>query len=155
MAHTYRSHFFHLFWSTKLRQNLITSEVQNRLYHYIGGLIKSMEGRLVEIGGTENHVHLLIGLNKVALLEDLVRTAKARSTLWVRQTFPQKQYFGWQQGYGSFSVSFSQLDVLINYIRNQEEHHKTESFEDEFTSFLRKMQIQYDERFVLDNEKPR
>ncbi len=113
-----------------------------------------MEGQLVEIGGIENHVHLLVRLNKVAFLEDLVRTVKARSSQWIRQTFPHIPSFKWQQGYGSFSVSFSQLDVLIKYIRNQEEHHKTESFEDEYTGFLRKQNIPYDRRFVIDIKPP-
>ena len=149
MTHSFRSHYFHLIWSTKARANCITDEIKPRLYAYMGGIVKNYNASLIQIGGTSNHVHLLIVTKTLDKLTYLIRDLKSRSTSWVHQYFPQYKQFAWQEGYGSFSVSFSAHEIVKKYIENQEEHHKKFSFEEEFFQILEKHKIKYDDRFVL------
>ncbi len=149
MAQTFRSHCFHLIWSTKDRKDIISKEMQPRLFAYMGGIIKRHQGTLLKIGGTSNHVHLLIGTNSLDKYTHLIRALKAKSTLWVHEHFPMHKHFAWQGGYGSFSVSYSSHEKVKNYIENQAEHHKKFSFEVEFMELLEKHNVKYDERFVL------
>ncbi len=149
MAHSFRSHYFHLIWSTKDRRDLITEEIQSRLYAYMGGIVRNHQCSLLKIGGTANHVHLLIIASSLDKFTHLIRDLKAKSSLWVHHHFPQHQQFAWQEGYGSFSVSYSAHQTVKNYIENQEEHHKIYSFEEEFLYLLEKNNIKYDERYAL------
>ena len=149
MTHSYRVHYFHLIWSTKNRTPWIEGEMQERLYPYLGGIIKNHKGKLIEIGGMPDHIHMLIELSLLDKFSHFIRDLKSCSSLWIHQTFPQKREFPWQEGYGSFSVSFSALEKVRDYIRNQEEHHAHESFDQEDLKFLNYHNIQYDERFVL------
>ncbi len=149
LTHSFRSHYFHLIWSTKNREDSITKEIQPRLYAYMGGIVKNHPAALLKIGGTANHVHLLICINSLDKFSDLIREIKAKSSLWIRQNYPKYQYFAWQEGYGSFSVSFSVHEKVKKYIENQEEHHKNLSFEEEFEGLLERNNMKYDERFVF------
>lgn len=149
MSHSFRSYYFHLIWSTKNREAIITKEIQPRLYAYIGGIVKIHNATLLKIGGTSNHVHLLISINSLDKFSYLIRDVKAKSTLWVRQNYFKYQYFAWQQGYGSFSVSFSMHDKVSAYIANQEEHHKNLSFEEEFEGLLERNNIKYDLKYIF------
>jgi len=148
MAHSFRSHYFHLIWSTKDRAQLITTEVQSSLYAYIGGIIRNHKGKLLEAGGTLDHVHLLIGLDVPDRFSDIIRDIKSNSSSWLKKNLGH-QNFGWQEGYGSFSVSYSSLEKVKHYIKNQEENHKTITFDEEYLQILRKHQIEFDSRFVL------
>ena len=148
MTHSFRSHYFNLIWSTRNRVPLITKENQSSLYAYMGGVIKNYDGKLMEAGGTFDHVHLLVGLSLPDKFSDLVRDVKTNSSLWLKKNSTQ-QYFAWQEGYGSFSVSYSSLEKVKHYIKNQEEHHKTKSFDEEYLQLLKKHKIPYDTRFVL------
>lgn len=148
MAHSFRAHYFHLIWSTKNREPLISEEIQAALYIYIGGIIKNHNGKLLEIGGMPDHVHLLIGLNVPDKFTDLIKDIKTGSTLWINKN-TQTKSFAWQEGYGSFSVSYSSLEKVGDYIKNQEKHHKTSSFDEEFLQLLNKHHIGFDSRFVL------
>ena len=150
MASSNRVHFFHLIWSTKERKNLILPKIQNRLYSYMGGVIRKSGGTLLEIGGIANHVHLLIELSNLESFTSLIRNTKASSSNWVKQEFPDCSYFAWQSGYGSYSVSYSQIEKVRAYIQNQEHHHKTLSFEEEYLNFLKTCNVQYDERYIFD-----
>jgi len=114
----------------------------------MGGVIKNYDGKLMEAGGTFDHVHLLVGLSLPDKFSDLVRDVKTNSSLWLKKNSTQ-QYFAWQEGYGSFSVSYSSLEKVKHYIKNQEEHHKTKSFDEEYLQLLKKHKIPYDTRFVL------
>ena len=147
MATSFRVHYFHLVWSTKERRNLIVPKIKERLYPYMGGIIRKSGGTLLDIGGIPNHVHLLIELSNLDKFTALIRNTKASSTGWIKQEFPD-DFFAWQDGYGSFTVSKSQIDNVKHYIQNQEIHHKTQSFETEFINFLKVHQIDYDEKFV-------
>lgn len=150
MAHTFRSCFFHLIWSTKGRQLWITAEIKPRLYAYIGGIINNLGQTLLEIGGTDDHVHLLVQFYSVDRISDFIRDIKANSSLWLHKTFPAAKNFAWQGGYGIFSVSYSMVEKVKNYIQRQEEHHKRISFAGEYLQFLKNHSLKYDERFVLD-----
>ena len=150
MTHSYRVHFFHLIWSTKGRSPVLTKAIQGRLYPYMGAVISKRGGRLLEVGGMPDHVHALLEISNLENFSPLIRDIKSHSTLWLnREIFPQGPKFSWQEGYGSFTVSFSQVDVVKNYIRNQESHHTNYTFEEEYLGLLKRHQVQVDERFVL------
>lgn len=148
MTHSYRKHFFHLIWSTKKRLPLISPELQ-RLYPYMIAIAKDHTGSVLDIGGMPDHAHLLIELSSLDKFSHLIRDLKASSSLWVHKTFPNMTGFAWQEGYGSFSVSFSALNTVKTYIQNQDQHHATMTFEEEYLKFLNLHHITFDDRFVL------
>lgn len=149
MTHSYRIHFFHFIWSTKQRKPQISKQVHSRLYPYMGAITKNFSGNLLEIGGMPDHVHLLVELSNLDKFSSFVREIKSSSSLWVHKNFPDLQDFTWQEGYGSFSVSFSALENVRKYIQNQEKHHADMSFEEEYLKFLKLNNVNYDQRFVL------
>jgi putative transposase len=148
MTHSHKAHFFHLIWSTKNRVKLITPEIQSRLYPYMGGIVRNFNGSLLEIGGMSDHVHLLINLRNLDKYSYLIRDVKAHSTLWINKNFPDLK-FEWQEGSASYTLHFSLIDTVKNYIQNQEKHHKTMTFEEEYIKFLEGQNIEYDARFVF------
>jgi putative transposase len=150
MAHTHRNHYFHLIWSTKNRKPVIDISCQERLYQYIGGIIRQHEASLIEIGGISDHIHLLIKIGNLDKYSSLIRMIKADSSRWIHKEWGDKTNFSWQEGYGSFSVSYSQTDAVREYIKNQEKHHRGVSFETEYITFLKKNGVEYDPRFVFD-----
>ena len=150
MASSHRVHFFHLIWSTKGRQNLILPKIQDRLYGYMGGIIKNSGASLLQAGGIANHVHLLIEVSNLDKYSSIIRDTKARSTIWLKSEFPECHQFKWQDGYGSFSVSYSHLERNCEYIKRQEQHHANQTFETEYLKLLNKHAINYDERYVFD-----
>ena len=123
--------------------------MQKRLYPYFGGIIKNHKGKLLEIGGMPDHIHMLVELSLPDKFSSLIRDLKSCSSLWIHRTFPEKKDFAWQEGYGSFSVSFSTLQNVKDYIQNQDKHHTHLSFDQEYLKFLEHHKIRYDERFVL------
>lgn len=143
MAHTYASNFIHCVFSTKDRDPLIPAARKTELYAYLGGIARSEGFPLVATGGTSNHVHLLIALPASASLAQAVQKLKGSSSRWMGEGF------SWQEGYGAFSVSPSQVKVVKGYIQNQEEHHRKRNFEQEFVTLLRNCGIAYDERYVF------
>jgi putative transposase len=141
MAHSYVSSVFHLVFSTKERAQLIGADLKPTLWNYLAGIARNHGIQVLAVGGTENHVHILMVLPADAKLSDVVRTLKANSSRWVRETFPT---FGWQEGYGAFSVSPSHVNRVKQYIANQAEHHFKRSFEDEFLSMLQAANMDFD-----------
>jgi REP element-mobilizing transposase RayT len=113
------------------------------------GIIKNYGGNLLSAGGTVDHVHLLVNLKFPNKYFETIRDIKARSSLWINKNFLHEQYFAWQEGYGSFSVSYSSIEKVKHYIKNQEEHHKKVTFEEEYQQLLKKNHIKFDSRFVL------
>jgi REP element-mobilizing transposase RayT len=140
-SHTFRVHYFHIVWSTKLRKN-ITPEIKERLYSYIAGIVKNQEQLLICIGGTANHVHLLIRFSRLEKFSNIIRDLKSKSTMWIHENFPEHQLFKWQEGYSSFSVSHSIVSKIKLYIKNQEEHHRKLTFEEELQKILKKHEIE-------------
>ena len=143
MAHTYASNFIHCIFSTKERKPLIAVDREADLYAYIGGIARSEGFSLVAAGGTADHVHLLFILPATQSLAATVQKLKGSSSHWMGKGF------SWQEGYGAFSVSPSQVSVVKTYIQGQEQHHRKRSFEEEFAALLRNCGIEYDSRYAF------
>jgi REP element-mobilizing transposase RayT len=143
MAHTYASNFIHCIFSTKDRRPLIQAARMSELYAYLGGIAQSEGFSLIAAGGTANHVHLLFILPAPHSLAHSVQKLKGSSSRWMGHGF------SWQEGYGAFSVSPSQVPVVKRYIQNQEEHHRKQNFEQEFVTLLQRCGIDYDEQYVF------
>ena len=150
MPGTYSQILLHIVFSTKDRAPWITPEISERLYPYIGGIIRAERGVLYDIGGIEDHVHLYLRWRPDGAVSDLMRTVKARSSKWVHDTFPSLGAFAWQEGFGVFTVSKSQEGAVKAYIVGQHEHHKKEDFKSELLRLLRAHGIEFDERYVFD-----
>jgi putative transposase len=143
MAHTYANIFIHCIFSTKNRKPLISPNRMPELCDYLGRIAKAESFTLVAAGGTANHVHLLFILPATHSLAHAVQKLKGSSSRWMGTGF------AWQEGYGAFSVSPSQVSFVKRYIANQEQHHRRRNFEEEFTSLLRRCGIEFDERYVF------
>ncbi|MGA7221117.1 MAG: IS200/IS605 family transposase [Candidatus Sulfotelmatobacter sp.] len=141
MSHTHAANFVHCVFSTKERRDLIPLKLQERLYAYMIGIADNLDFKILAAGGTSNHVHLLIALPPALTLAEAMQKVKANSSRWLGENGVR---FEWQKGYGAFSVSPSLLPTVQAYIRNQEEHHKSRSFEEEFVALLKKSGVAYD-----------
>jgi putative transposase len=150
MANTYSNLFYHIVFSTKGRKNLIDSHIEERVWAYIGGIARKHEIIAVHVGGIENHIHILILAKPKIAPSQIVQWLKGESSRWMHQTFPELVKFEWQDGYGIFSVSKSNVPDVVEYIKNQREHHQKQSFEEEYISMLKLNGIDYDERYVFD-----
>jgi len=148
LGNSFRCLWYHLVFSTKNRAPQITPALQQRLYDYIGGIIKDDNGQLLAAGGTADHVHLLASIHPSVSVSDMLRKVKASSSKWIHETFPEHRGFAWQEGYGAFSVSQSNVEQVRRYIEQQEEHHRHISFDEEFIEFLERHGVPYDERYV-------
>jgi putative transposase len=149
MANTFTSLDFHIVFSTKNREPSLDRVILERLWPYLGGIARDNGMKAREIGGVADHVHLLLSVPASMALSKAVQLIKGGSSHWLKETFPQLKTFSWQDGYGAFTVSRSQVDIVRHYIQNQEEHHRTKTFEDEYRTFLKKHHIDFDERYLL------
>ena len=122
-----------------------------RIFSYIGGIINGIGGVTMDVGGVADHIHIVASLPKNKSLSDFVKVIKSDSSRWIKSIDSYYDKFAWQEGYGAFSVSPTLLDKTINYVRNQSNHHKTMSFQDEYKLFLKAYKVQYDERYVFDD----
>ncbi|MCC5851018.1 MAG: IS200/IS605 family transposase [Verrucomicrobia bacterium] len=147
---SYVHHCYHLIFSTKNREPLIHKSFQEELYQYIGGILREKQGSLVEIGGVEDHIHILAYYHQSVAPADMVKHIKSSSSRWVNESGKCPHRFRWQIKYGSFSVSQSAIPDVRAYIRNQEEHHKKETFQEEFRRFLKAHGYEGDERFMWE-----
>ena len=150
MPGTYSQLLLHVVTSTKGRMPWIGAEVAERLYPYIGGIVRAEKGVVYGIGGVEDHVHLYFRWRQDGSVSDLMRTVKSRSSKSVHDTYPKLAAFGWQEGYSVFSVSKSQEEAVKNYIARQAEHHGQEDFKSELLRMLRAHDVEFDERYVFD-----
>ena len=149
MPQSFTNLIYHIVFSTKNRQPLITDDVKSRLYDYIGGTIRGTGGISLAINGMDDHVHVLTKLRPDKSVSDVLRDLKANSSGWMHYVFPELKDFSWQNGYGAFTVSASQVEKVREYIANQEEHHKkVGSFRDEFIKMLRANKIEFDEKYL-------
>jgi putative transposase len=147
-THTYL--LYHIVFSTKCRIPLITNNLQEELYRYIGGIIRAEGGVALEIGGINDHIHLLTKFKPAISVSEMLSRIKANSSKWANVTKMKLRKFGWQEGYSAFSVSESLVDAVAKYIRGQEEHHHNQTFHDEYVALLRRHGIEYDERYLWD-----
>ena len=142
--------YVHITFSTKNRKNLIDNDIKNKLFEYLGGICKKLECNPVRVSGHKNHIHILCILSKKITQIKLLEEVKKSSSKWIKTQSTKYSNFYWQDGYGIFSVNPYEIDVVEKYIENQEDHHKSKSFQDEYRAFLKKYEVEYDERYVWD-----
>lgn len=145
MSHTYISNLVHVVFSTKNRRDLIPADTRQRLWSFLGGIARKNGFKAIAIGGTANHVHVLLSLPATMPLAKAVQLIKGTSSKWMNDL---GYAFAWQEGYGAFTVGVSGQPDTIRYINSQEEHHRKRSFEEEFVAFLVKHKIDYDPKYV-------
>ena len=150
MGSTFLSLHYHIVFSTKDRRPYVKSDWRPRLHEYLGGTVRGLGGVPEIIGGVEDHVHILSTMSRTATAAEMVKEVKRGSSLWLKTKSPDLYDFAWQNGYGIFSIGYSQVEEVRKYIAGQEEHHRTISFQDEFRKFLERYGVEYDERYVWD-----
>jgi putative transposase len=147
MPSTYLSLHYHLIFSTKERRALIAEAWRERLHAYLGGTVRTIGGVPEAVGGTADHVHMLVGLRATHCLADVLWEIKRSSSQWVHETLGLTE-FAWQEGYGAFTVSASGIAAVKRYILRQEEHHRKRTFQEEYVGFLSRSGVEYNERYL-------
>ena len=152
MPSTHHGILIHVVFSTKQRFKLINESLQDELYAVMGGIVKEHKSTLIRAGGIEDHVHLFLTVHPSFAIADTVKLIKGNSSRWINENRKIDARFEWQRGYGAFSVSQSMADTVKRYIDQQKEHHRDISFEDEYLAMLQKHQIDFDPKYVFDDE---
>jgi len=150
MANTYTQLYIQIVFAVRGRQNLISESNREQLEKYICGIISNKKSKPLAIYCNPDHVHILIGLSPSVSISDLARDIKANSSRWINENNWINGKFYWQEGFGAFSYSKSQLDVVVKYILNQAMHHKRVTFREEYLDFLDKFKVDYDEKYLFD-----
>ena len=150
MPNTFSQIYLHIVFSTKNRANLITAEIENDIWAGIGACARKHKMVALQVGGFENHAHACVSTPTTIAAAQAAKYLKGDSSLWIHQNFKDLQHFSWQDGYSAFSVSKSAVPDVIDYIKNQREHHGKQTFEDEYISLLDKHEVEYDMRYVFD-----
>ncbi len=150
MSDAYTSCHIHYVFSTKERRPLITPDLRERLWAYIGGVARENGMCAVAVGGQADHTHILTRLPATLSIAHGIQLLKAGSSKWVHETYPQLRHFAWQAGYGAFSLSKTSLPNAVEYIKQQEEHHRKHTFQEEFLAFLKRYDVDYDERYIWE-----
>lgn len=145
---TYTQILYHIVFSTKHRERVLTAPRREDLFRYIWGIVKNKQCHLYRIGGVEDHLHVLTGLHPTVCLSDFVKDIKVASSVWIKENGVFNDFQNWQDGYGAFAHAWRGRATLIDYIKNQEEHHRRESFTDEYKRLLTDARIQFDERYL-------
>ncbi|RJP62724.1 MAG: IS200/IS605 family transposase [Ignavibacteriales bacterium] len=151
MANTYTQLYVHVVFAVKGRANLISPKWKEKLYQYITGIITNKNQKLMIINGVPDHLHLLIGLKPDCNLSDLVRDIKSNSSKWINENRLVAGKFEWQNGFGAFTIGQSQIKTVVNYILNQEEHHRKKTFKEEYIEFLNAYQIDFKPDYIFDD----
>lgn len=151
MANTYTQVHIHFVFVTKFRKAFIAESWELRLYEYIIAIIQNYNHKVLAINGTNDHIHILIGLRPDQSISELAQKVKASSSKWINEHKLTSTKFSWQQGFGAFSYTKSDLDKVIRYIKNQKEHHKKESTREEFKKVLEKLEIEFDPKYIFQN----
>lgn len=149
MANTYTQIHLQIVFSVKNRESRIDDSWKDELYKYMTGIIQNHEHKVLAINGMPDHLHIFIGIRPSQSLSNLVQDIKGDSSKWVNQKRFLKRRFSWQEGYGAFSYSRSHVEKVINYIRNQQIHHRKKSFSDEYIEILKKFEVSYNERYLF------
>ena len=142
--------YLHITFCTKNRQPFIDDNIKAELFRYLGGICKNLDCYPILVGGYKDHIHILCSLSRKIALMKLIEELKSHSSKWIKTKGENYKKFYWQNGYGGFSVNPNQLEVVENYISNQEEHHMNKSFKEEYLELLKENEIEYDERYVWD-----
>ena len=146
---TYRQIYYQIVFSTKNRESSISEEYEAELYKYVWGIINNNKCKLYRINSMPDHIHIFSDLHPTLCLSDYVKSIKLASNAWMKESRKFPAFTGWQDGYGAFTYSSKEKDMIINYIKNQKEHHKSETFYDEFKRLLIENEIQFDEKYLL------
>lgn len=149
MANTYTQIHIQTVFAVKNRQSLIQYEWEDELYKYMTGIIQNNGHKVLQVNGMSGHVHIVFGMRPVQSLSDLMKQVKQDSLRWINNKGFLKEKFSWQAGYGAFSYSKSEVSNVVNYIKNQEQHHKTITFQVEYLQLLKDFNMDYDERYIL------
>lgn len=150
MAGTFSQIYIQVIFAVKNRNSLISIDWEERLFQYITGIVQNKGQKMIAINGIPNHIHFLIGMKPSCCLSDLVREIKKSSNEFIKDNSFTKFNFNWQEGFGAFSYSHSQLDDVIRYIMSQKEHHKKKTFKEEYLDFLNKFNVEFDEQYLFD-----
>jgi len=149
MANTFTQIYLHLVFAVQNRKSLIQSDWKNELFKYITGIIQNNGHKLIAINGVPNHRHIGVGYKPHQLIPELLQDIKGNSSKWINQKKFVDGKFNWQEGYGAFSFSHSQIDGVAKYIINQDQHHKKQNFREEYIQLLKKYNIQFDDKYIL------
>lgn len=149
MANTYTQIHLHLIFAVQNRKSLIQNLWKDRLYKYISGIVQRHKHKMIIINGMPDHLHIVIGMRPTQSLSDLMQDIKGSSSKWINENRFVAGNFQWQEGYGAFSYGKSQLPGLIEYVKNQEAHHKKKTFAGEYKNFLNAFEIEFDERYIF------
>jgi putative transposase len=147
---TYTQMYVQLVFAVKNRDALLTEDIRERVFEYISGIITNLKHKSIIINGTSNHVHILFGLNQSVSVSDTVHDVKRGSSLFINNEILCPCKFSWQEGYGGFTYSRSQIEDVYYYIENQAFHHKKKTFREEYIEILTKNEIEYDQQFLFD-----
>jgi len=150
MANTFSSLQYHLIFSTKNREPWIRHDIEGRVWSYLGGIGREKGIKSLKIGGMPDHIHIALALPTSIAISEAAKLIKGGSSKWIKDTYPGMNGFGWQDGYGAFTVSRSNLSDVICYIEKQREHHRGKTFQEEYRAFLEKHEIDHDEKYLWD-----
>jgi len=150
MANSYTQIYIHYIFAAKGRKNFLLPENNDELHKYITGIVQNRKCKMLQINSVPDHLHMLVGLHPTYAVSKLIQEVKAISSGFINDKKWTGNDFHWQVGYGAFSYSRSQIDDVINYIKNQQEHHKKTTFRDEYLDFLDKFEVDYDERYLFE-----
>ena len=146
---TFTQIYYHIVFSTKDRVPALTTDKRENLFRYAWGILKNKDCHLYRIGGVEDHVHILTSLHPTIALADLVKDIKVSTSAWIKENAVFQDFTHWQDGYGAFTVGHDDKDAMIEYIKNQQEHHKKISFRDELREMLVRFGVQFDEKYLV------
>ncbi len=146
--HAFTSSLYHCVWSTKDRRPVLSSEIQDRLWPYLGGIARANKMPALAVGGIADHVHILLSLPATFTISKAIQLLKGNSSKWLHEEFAELRSFSWQEGYGAFTIGLSGISETKNYIAIQAEHHKKKTFQEEFQSFLDRHGLSYDETIL-------
>ena len=150
MANTYTQIYIHMVFSVKNRESLLTPELEPEVHKMLTTILQNNGHKMIAIGGMPDHVHIFFGLSPKEALSNLVKEMKTATTAWINGQGKLRDHFGWQEGYGAFSYSRSQIDAVAKYVLNQKNHHTKATFRDEYLKMLQSFGIEFDERYVFD-----
>ena len=150
MANTYSQITIHSVFAVKYRENFITKDWRDHLHQYISGIITNKGAKSLAVGGWKDHVHILFGMPVTTCVSDFMSAVKASSSSWINDQHYVKGKFLWQAGYGAFSFAKSQRDIVIKYIMNQEEHHRTKTFKEEYIKMLNDFDVSYEDKYLFE-----
>ncbi|MBK7160010.1 MAG: IS200/IS605 family transposase [Ignavibacteria bacterium] len=149
MANTYTQIHIQFIFAVKYRKGVILASWKDELYKYLTGIVQNNKHKMISINGMPDHIHLLAGIRPSQSISDLMKDLKGSSSKWINEKKFTKERFEWQEGYGAFSYGKSQVKNVISYIENQEKHHKRKSFKEEYLDFLKKFDVEFDDKYLF------